>query len=108
MIVVTGFLSILNQMDFHLVQNRKENCHHDQIPLNLKEGNGNIVFAVYIPAREDYERELFAERNIVKRATTEHNNQTRATKYSEAVPRRHLSETFRNMPDLPASVFFLS
>ena len=28
-----------------LVQNRKENCHHDHIPLNLK-GIGNIVFSV--------------------------------------------------------------
>ena len=39
------FLSILNQMEFHLVQNRKENCHHDHIPFNVK-GNGNIVFSV--------------------------------------------------------------
>ena len=31
-------------MDFYLVQNQKENCHHDHIPLNLK-GNGNIVFS---------------------------------------------------------------
>ena len=45
MIVVTVFLSISNQMEFHLVQNRKENCHHDHIPFNLK-GNGNIVFSV--------------------------------------------------------------
>ena len=37
MIVVTVFLSILNQMDFHLVQNRKENCHHDHIPSIRKE-----------------------------------------------------------------------
>ena len=36
MIVVTVFLSISNQMEFHLVQNRKENCHHDQIPFNVK------------------------------------------------------------------------
>ena len=33
-------------MEFHLVQNRKEKCHHDHIPFNLK-GNGNIVFSVY-------------------------------------------------------------
>ena len=46
MIVGTVFLSILNQMDFLLVQNRKENCHHDHIPFNLK-GNGNIVFSMY-------------------------------------------------------------
>ena len=45
MIVVTVFLSILNQTEFHLVQNRKENCHHDHIPLNMK-GNRNIVFSV--------------------------------------------------------------
>ena len=38
-------LDFLNQIEFHLVQNRKENCHHDQIPFNLK-GNGNIVFSV--------------------------------------------------------------
>ena len=46
MIVVTVFISILNQIDFHLVQNRTENCHHDHIPLNLK-GNGKQVFSVY-------------------------------------------------------------
>ena len=38
-------LSILNQMDSHLVQNRKENCHHDHIPFNFK-GNRIIVFSV--------------------------------------------------------------
>ena len=46
MIVVTVFLSILNQMEFHLVQNRTENCHHDDIPFIVK-GNGTIVFSVY-------------------------------------------------------------
>ena len=46
MIMVTVFLSIWNQMDFHLVQNRKENCHHDHIPFNVK-GNGNEVFEVH-------------------------------------------------------------
>ena len=71
MIVVTVFLSILNQMDFLLVQNRmgydrgasfpfnfepnglpfssenrKENCHHGHIPFNVK-GNRNIVFSVH-------------------------------------------------------------
>ena len=45
MIVFKVFLSILNQMDFHLDQNRKENCRRDHIPFNLK-GNGNIVFSV--------------------------------------------------------------
>ena len=45
MIVVTVFLSILNRMDFHLDQNRKETCRHDHIPFNMK-GNGNIVFSV--------------------------------------------------------------
>ena len=42
--VVTVFLSILNQMEFHLVQNWKEN-YHDHIPFNMK-GNGNIVLSV--------------------------------------------------------------
>ena len=43
MIVVTVFLSILNQMEFHLAKNRKENRHHNHIPFNVK-GNGNIFF----------------------------------------------------------------
>ena len=33
------------KIEFHLVQNRNENCHHDHIPFNLK-GNGNRVFSV--------------------------------------------------------------
>ena len=33
------------KIEFHLIQNRKENYHHDYIPFNVK-GNGNIVFAV--------------------------------------------------------------
>ena len=37
MTVVIVFLSILNQMEFHLVPNRKENCDHDHIAFNLKE-----------------------------------------------------------------------
>ena len=49
MIVVSVFLSILNQMELHLVQNGKEKCHHDHIPFNLK-GNGNIVFSLYDPS----------------------------------------------------------
>ena len=32
-----------------LIQNRKENCHHDHIPFNLK-GNEILVFSVYTPA----------------------------------------------------------
>ena len=47
MIVGTVFLSILNQMAFHLVQNRQKNCHHDYFPINVK-GNGNIVFWVFV------------------------------------------------------------
>ena len=46
MLVVIVFLSILNQMEFHLIQNRKENCHHDHIPFNVK-GNVNIAFSAY-------------------------------------------------------------
>ena len=30
----------------HLVQNRKENCHHVHIPFDMK-GKGNIVFSVH-------------------------------------------------------------
>ena len=32
-------------MEFHLIQNRKEKCHLDHIPFNVK-GNGNIVFSI--------------------------------------------------------------
>ena len=35
----------LNQIEFHLVQNRMENCHHAHIPFSLK-GIENIVFSV--------------------------------------------------------------
>ena len=43
--VVTVFLSILNQMEFHLVQNRKENSYHDHLPFNVI-GSGILVFSV--------------------------------------------------------------
>ena len=35
----------LNQIELNLVQNQKENCHHDHIPFSVK-ANGNIVFPV--------------------------------------------------------------
>ena len=35
--------SILNQMEFHLVQNLKEIIHHDNIPLNLKENENPFL-----------------------------------------------------------------
>ena len=44
MIAVTVFLQILNQIDFHLVQNRKETWNHDHIPFNVK-GNEMLVFS---------------------------------------------------------------
>ena len=40
-------IDFFNQIDFHLVQNWEENCHHDHIPFNLK-GNGILVFSVYL------------------------------------------------------------
>ena len=46
MIVVAVFSSILNQMEFHLVQDRMENCHHDHIPFNVK-GNGDTIFSLH-------------------------------------------------------------
>ena len=49
--MVTVFLLILNHMEFHLVQNRKENCHHDHNPFNLK-GNETLVFSVHWNARK--------------------------------------------------------
>ena len=52
---MTVFISILNQIEFHLVKNRKENCHHDHIPFNVK-GNGNIVFSVYASANKPNDR----------------------------------------------------
>ena len=46
MIVVTVSISFLNEMEIHLVQNRKENCHNDHMPFNLKR-NGILVFSAY-------------------------------------------------------------
>ena len=45
-VIGSGFPSTLNQIEFHLVLNRKENCHHDHIPFDVKR-NRNIVFSVY-------------------------------------------------------------
>ena len=39
----TVFLSIMNQMESHLIQNWKKNCHHYHIPFNLK-GNRILLF----------------------------------------------------------------
>ena len=47
MIVVTVFLFNFERTEFYLVQNRKENCHHDHIPFNVK-GNENLVFSVQV------------------------------------------------------------
>ena len=46
MIIVTVFLSMMNQMEFHLVQNWKENCHHDHIPFNVEGKNIRIYTIV--------------------------------------------------------------
>ena len=45
LIAVTVFITFLNQIEFHLVQNRKENSRYDYIPFILK-GNQNIVFSL--------------------------------------------------------------
>ena len=62
---MTVFRSISNQIEFHLLQNRRENCHHDHIPFNLK-GNGNIVFSVrcrfFSRHEEDEENPIPSER----------------------------------------------
>ena len=59
-IMMTVFLSILNQMEFYLVQNRKENCHYDHIPFHEK-GNENIVFSVYMPRYFSHVATLYSE-----------------------------------------------
>ena len=46
LIVVTVFLFIISQMEFHLVQNRKLNRHFDHIPFNLK-GKKILFFYVH-------------------------------------------------------------
>ena len=55
MVVVTVFLPILNQIEVNLVQNRKENCHHDHIPFNVK-GNGNIVFSAHHTGKSNLDK----------------------------------------------------
>ena len=37
----------LGKINFHLVQNQKENCHHDHIPFNAK-GNGNMLINFHL------------------------------------------------------------
>ena len=46
MIVETVFLSILGQMEFHLVQDQIENCHNDHIPFNMKENVSKVFLSV--------------------------------------------------------------
>ena len=47
-----------------LVQNRKENCHHDHIPSNVK-GNGNIVFSVRpMISRGDIRSKVYVQKLI--------------------------------------------
>ena len=41
MVVMRGFLSIVNKRELILVENPRENCNHDHIPFDLK-GNENI------------------------------------------------------------------
>ena len=76
-LVVTVFFSILNQIEIHLAQNRKENCHHDHIPFKMK-GNGNIVFSVYgtaIHGTEGLKGALnLAPRDVRASRTAEDNN----------------------------------
>ena len=46
-IVVTVFLLIMKQIWVRLVQNEKENCNYNHIPINLK-GLRNVFVSVYI------------------------------------------------------------
>ena len=55
---MTVFLSILNQMEFHLAQNRKETRHHDHIPFNVK-GNENVVFPVFCAHESFHSNQTF-------------------------------------------------
>jgi len=50
-IVVTVFLSILIQMEFHLVQNQKENCHHD--PIQFERKRKYSFLSVQLPSLHD-------------------------------------------------------
>jgi len=62
-IMATVFHSIY-WMEFHLVQNRTENCHHDHIPFKVK-GIGNIVFSLHYAGRRRSVRTcLFTKPNI--------------------------------------------
>ena len=74
MIVVIVFLSILNQMESHLVQNWQENCHHDHIPFNSK-GIGNLFSCVYCTAcRGSIDR----WRSLIGRRTSDTADQSQA------------------------------
>ena len=72
MIVVTVFLSILNKMEFHMVQNRKENCHHDRIQISVK-GNGNLVFSVCSGVRNGGGEHMLFDYNEIKMARKREN-----------------------------------
>ena len=60
-----------DQIEFHLVQNRKENCPYDHFPFNVK-GSGNIVFSLCVKIRKAEERVVQAleeeETTLIKMA----------------------------------------
>ena len=64
MILVTVFLSILNQIEFHLVQSRKEKCQYDHISYKSK-GNGNH-FLLGVRVRRTALMEFLLELNPLK------------------------------------------
>ena len=53
-----NFLFFNEPNEIHLVQNRKENCHHDHIPFDVK-GNGNIVFSLQLHSFDAVNDEVF-------------------------------------------------
>ena len=79
--MVTVFLSIFNRMEFHLVQNQKENGRHDHISLILK-GNGNIVYSVY----------------TLRRITWNHGGLIKGSPETNRTSRQHSIEGFKWHP----------
>ena len=63
----------LDQMEFHLVQNRKEICHHDHIPFNVK-GNRNVVLSVYVTSLQaQFSTDIIACTNLTFPTTSKRN-----------------------------------
>ena len=78
---MTVFLSTLNQMELHLVQNQKENCHNDHIPFKYDK---KTHFFLIQKLKYDYNLVLGIHMFQFKNIVYSHRNQNYNTRDSSS------------------------